>query len=431
MRNCEFRFRDTGKHQLTESIINDYKSSFRTHMKPFVILILSIVIISVSFSGVSARNGTISGIILDKENKESIIGAYVKIDDTHFVTATDIDGRYILRNVPPGVYTLTFTYIGYKAVSMNDVVVNDNERISIDLVMERGTQELDDITVVSYRVTSTIESVLVEVQNLSQVVSGVSAQQISRSQDNNAAQVMQRIPGITISENRFVIIRGLSERYNNVMINNVMAPSTEVDKRTFSFDLISSGALDRLLVFKSGSPDLPGDFAGGVIKLFTVDEVASNYLRVSIGGGYRFGTTGRQYMQSDGSGTDFLGFDNGFRRLPSGFPDSRTLQSSPRNDQLRIDAAHSLANNFLPVETTAQADHSIGFTIGRNANFGKRSLSSITTVGHSTSFKSFDRNFFRYFEWVDQNRPIIKRFDYVDSNFHKENKVNVMSNWKL
>src|SRR5690625_1416752 len=129
----------------------------------------------------------------------------------------------------------------------------------------------------------------------------------SLSQDGNAAQVIQRVPGITIAENRFVFIRGLSERYNNVMINNSIAPSTEVDKRTFSFDLISSGSLDRLMIYKSGSADLPGDFAGGVIQLFTVDHVDENYLKLNIGTGYRRGTTGSDFYQSKGWSTDFLG----------------------------------------------------------------------------------------------------------------------------
>src|SRR5690606_30894607 len=104
------------------------------------------------------------------------------------------------------------------------------------------------------------------------VVSGISRQQIAVSQDNNAAQAMQRVPGVTVVDNKFVMIRGLSERYNNVMINDVIAPSTEVDKRTFSFDLIPSGALDRMVLYKSGAPENPGDFAGAVIKVFTNHE---------------------------------------------------------------------------------------------------------------------------------------------------------------
>ncbi len=101
------------------------------------------------------------------------------------------------------------------------------------------------------------------------VVSGISAEQIVRLPDKDAAQVMQRVSGVTISDNRFVLVRGVPERYNQVMINNVIGPSTEIDRRSFSFDLIPAGAIDQMLMYKSGAAELPGDFAGGVIKLVT------------------------------------------------------------------------------------------------------------------------------------------------------------------
>src|SRR5690606_6959819 len=112
--------------------------------------------------------------------------------------------------------------------------------------------------------------------------------------------------------------------------------------------LISSGALDRMLIYKTGAPDLPGDFAGGVIKIYTVNTVDKNFTDVNLSVGYRSGTTFKDYYQSEGSKTDILGFDNSFRVLPSGFPStsSKVLQDSPRNAQVRADAAHSLKNNF-------------------------------------------------------------------------------------
>jgi hypothetical protein len=77
------------------------------------------------------------------------------------------------------------------------------------------------------------------------------------------------VPGVSIQDDRFVIVRGLNERYNTVMLNDAITPSTEVDTKAFSFDLIPSTAIDRMLIFKSGSADLPGEFGGGVIKIYT------------------------------------------------------------------------------------------------------------------------------------------------------------------
>jgi outer membrane receptor for ferrienterochelin and colicin len=152
------------------------------------------------------------------------------------------------------------------------------------------------------------------------VVNGISAEQIVRSPDRDAAQVMARVPGVTVIENRFVMIRGVSERYNSVMINDVVSPGTEVDTRAFSFDLISSNMIERMMVFKSGSASLPGEFAGGVVKIYTKNSFAENFTNVTVGSSLRTATSFNQAWKPEGSATDFLAFDNGFRQLPSNFP---------------------------------------------------------------------------------------------------------------
>jgi hypothetical protein len=263
------------------------------------------------------------------------------------------------------------------------------------------------------------------------VVSAVSSQQIQKSQDNTAAQVMQRVPGVTIVENRFVMIRGLSERYNNVMINNVIAPSTEVDKRTFSFDLISSGTLDRMLIFKSGSADNPGDFAGGVIKLYTVENVEENFFNLTIGSSFRNNTTFQPYVQSEGSGTDFLGFDNGFRQLPSSFPTTDALKASNRGSELRMQAGRTLPNNFVANESVAIPDYSVGISVGRKFKIGKLQVAGINNLNYSSGYEYFERDFYRYLEWTEFDKPILERFKFVDQNYHKETRITALSNWSI
>lgn len=378
------------------------------------------------------QSGILSGTIFDPEAGETIIGANVIIEELTIGAATDFDGMYIIRNIPAGKYTVKITSIGLETQIHEDVTFAEGEKKELSVSMNAATTLLNEVTVVEQRRTNTEAAVLQEIKSAKQVVSGVSKQQITKSQDGNAAQVMQRVPGVTIVENRFVMIRGLSERYNNVMINNVVAPSTEVDKRTFSFDLISSNSLDRMLIYKSGSADIPGDFAGGVIKLYTVDAVDKDFLNISVGVGGRLGTTGMPFYQSEGSSTDFLGFDNGYRKLPSDFPKRNAFQNSPRNSPLRKDAARSLPNNFNATESTAMPDYSVGVAYGKNINFKSGAvLSTINTINYSTSYLSYQRDFYRYFEWVDRTQPILKRFEYVDDNHQKENKISVLSDWTL
>jgi outer membrane receptor protein involved in Fe transport len=379
----------------------------------------------------TAQNGSLTGVVLDATNGESVIGAAIVIEDTTLGTATDLDGRYIIRNIPAGVYTITISYVGYNTTRISDVEIVSGRQTTLDVLLEQGNLNLDAVTVTAFRQSNTIESVVQEVRMVSQIATGISGQQIAKSQDSDAAQVLQRVPGITIADNRFVIIRGLGERYNNVLINNVVAPSTEVDKRTFSFDLISSSSLDRMLIYKSGSADLPGDFAGGIIKLYTVDHSEEDFLKIDFGIGLRSGTTGRSFWQSETSPTDFIGFDNGFRTLPSNFPDTFTLQSSARNSQIRIDAANMLPNNFNPQRGTALTNNSLGVAMGSTFNVGKYKVASINTIDYSIGYQYFERDFFRYFEWVDRSQPILKRFAYKDQNYRQDTQLSLMSNWNI
>lgn len=389
---------------------------------------LFIALISLQAHG---QEGILTGTVLDADNKEALIGATVSVEGLEIGCFTDFDGNYVLRGIPEGKHTIVISYIGYNSLTITEVEIKAGEKTQLDFALVTGGIMVEEITVVDYRQTNTVEAVLLEIKQAKQVVSGVSSQQIAKSQDNNAAQIMQRIPGVTIIDNRFVMVRGLSERYNNVMINNVIAPSTEVDKRTFSFDLISSSALDRLLIYKSGSADLPGDFAGGVMKLFTVDHAGDNFLKVSLGAGYRVGTTGGAYWQSQGSSTDWMGFDNGFRKLPSTFPTTKALKESARNADMRRDAAHTLPNNFVANKSMAAPDYGLGLSFGRNMKLFGKQLSTINSLNYSCNYQTYTRDFNRYFEWEDRTNPILQRFRYDDHVYEKQNRISVLSNWKL
>ena len=392
--------------------------------------ILMTSILYLLFYGANFAQGTLSGSVFEKDSKEEIIGAYIIVEGTTFATTTDFDGFFVIRDIPAGKYSVKVSYIGMETQMIENVVIQAGQKTDLNVVLSTEATVMDEIVVVDYKKTNTDAAVLLEVKQAKQVVSAISSQQIAKSQDGNAAQVMQRVPGVTIVENRFVMVRGLPERYNNVMINNVVAPSTEVNKRTFSFDLLNSSVLDKMLIYKSGSADLPGDFAGAVIKVHTTDVVDNNFVKLNIGAGYRMGTTFNPYFQSQGSPTDWLGFDNGFRSLPADFPSTRTLQNSARNADIRREAAHSLPNNFSPNESMATPDYSVGISVGRNIDLknGKK-LSFINSLNYSTSYQYFDRDFFRYFDWADQSMPILTRFAYNDATYSKTNKISLLSNW--
>ena len=105
---------------------------------------------------------------------------------------------------------------------------------------------------------------MMEIRKSNAVVSGISAQQIAKTMDRNAAEVVKRVPGVTIMEDKFIMVRGLNDRYNSVWLNDVGAPSSEVDKKAFSFDMIPSGQIDRIMVSYGGDDGI--EWFGGTVN---------------------------------------------------------------------------------------------------------------------------------------------------------------------
>src|SRR5687768_9445900 len=181
------------------------------------------------FSGCAlAQNGTIAGVVTDAATGETVIGANVVIQGTTIGAATDFDGKFTIANVKPGTYNLSVTFVTYKAHTIPDVVVESGKISDIKVQMQEDISELKEVVITGTREINNDLSLLAAIKESKLVVSGVSAEQIVKMPDKDAAQVMMRVPGVTIVDNRFVMIRGVSERYNQVMINNAIAPSTEI-----------------------------------------------------------------------------------------------------------------------------------------------------------------------------------------------------------
>jgi len=386
-------------------------------------------LLSLIFSSAFAQTGTISGKIADAKTGEEIIGANVSIQGTQVGAATDLEGNFKISNVKPGTYSLLVTFITYKTHTIPDVVVEAGKITTINVSMQEDATELEAVVVQGAREINNDFALINAIKESKLVVSGISAEQIVRVPDRDAAQIMQRVPGISIVDNRFVMIRGVNERYNQVMINRAIGPSTEVDRRTFSFDLIPSGAIDQILIYKSGAPELPGDFAGGVVQVVTKQPPADNYVKVEFGLGYRAGTTFQDFSQSKGSGTDKFGFDNGFRGLPSGFPDTQSLKSSSLTSSLREQAGKSLVNNFDYTTESAPMDFGAKVEVSQNFKIKNISIGSLNSVGYSHSYLHREVAFNRY---IIGNGTIEQlRFDYADSYFENNVRMSGISNWAI
>jgi TonB-dependent receptor len=389
--------------------------------------ILFLTMMSVQF--LAAQNGTIAGKIIDHTTKETIIGANVVIDGTSVGSSTDVDGNFSITNLKPGTYVLNVSYVTYKTQIINDVIVESGKKTTVEVSLLEDISELAEVVVSAKKETSTDFNLVNDIKTAKMVVSGISADQILKMPDRDAAQVMQRMPGVTIADNRFVLVRGVPDRYNQVMINGIIAPSTEIDRRSFSFDLIPAGAIDQMLVYKSGAAELPGDFAGGVIQLVTKQPSFEPSTKIGVNFGLRGGTTFSDYLQSEGSGTDMLGFDNGFRSLPGNFPSTEDLRNSSRGSDLREGAGKSLTNNFDYSTRKTPLDLGVNFSTTNHFRLGGVKFSNLTMVNYSSSYQNYNSSFKRYGEF---DQPVaVERFSFNDALTSNDVRISGLHNWLI
>lgn len=389
----------------------------------------SLVILLLGFSVVHVfAQGSIAGQVKDAATGEPVIGASVLVQGTQTGASTDVDGKFLIASVAAGTYNLQISYITYKTHIVENVKVEDGKRVTIDIQLTEDVSELSEVVVQGIRSIDNDFALLAAIRESRLVISGISAEQIVRVPDRDAAQIMRRVPGVSIVDNRFVMIRGVSERYNQVMINHAIGPSTEVDKRSFSFDLIPSSSIDQILILKSGSADMPGDFAGGVIRVITKQATDENYLKVGLNFGYRVNTTFRDFRQSQGSSTDIFGFDNGFRQLPSSFPSTSDMINSSRTSLLREQAGRMLPNNFDYNTRSAPMDMGGNLEWTRNFRIGQVRISTLNNLTYSNSYLFRDVEFNRYL--IDE-LDVETRFAFRDKYYENDVRISGISNWGI
>jgi len=388
---------------------------------------LAITLISVC---AVAQPGSISGIVTDGKSGETIVGANVVIDGTTVGAATDIEGNFQIDNVKPGVYNLNVSFVTYKTHVIPDVVVESGRKTALRVTLVEDATELKEVVVTAWREINTDYALLGAIRESKLVVSGISAEQIGKSQDRDAAQVVRRVPGVTIQDNRFVVVRGLASRYSNVILNGVIAPSTEADSRAFSFDIIPSGLLDRMLVYKSGSAELPGDFAGSVIQINTKGAVEENFTNFSVGTGHRFNTTFTTQQTQQRSPTEWLGFDNGMRDLPESAPaDYRSLGV---NTTLIETESRKFQNTWQLDKITVNPDMRVSFDLGRSFDVGRLRISTIGALTYSNTNQFNEIGFNRYQNYTDNgdgDQTSDDFFRYFDDQFTNNVRLGALSNW--
>lgn len=346
----------------------------------------------------------IKGSVIEEATGKAIPGANIKILNTKLSTISDAEGKFIFNSIAVGNYEIEFSAFTYDKKIVSDIITTKNETLEVNVSLAEKSNKLEEVVVKRTKLkTETVASLLSVQKNSVRVSDGISAETIKRTPDKTTSDVLKRISGASIQDNKFVIIRGLNDRYNTSFLNGAPLPSSEPDKKAFSFDIFPANMIDNLVIYKTASPDLPGEFAGGVIEINTKAVPDKNFQSVAIGSGYNTITTGNNQVFANGGKKDWIGLDDGTRGLPNYFPDVQAFQSLQQaRTQSSVLAIDALSKNFQTDwklnEKKFSPNTNFQFTLGR---FFKRDEDSnvgfLISLSHSktnnyneTERKSYD-----------------------------------------
>ncbi|HBB25006.1 MAG TPA: TonB-dependent receptor, partial [Bacteroidetes bacterium] len=251
-------------------------------MKTATILVVLALACAVSM----AQNGSIEGKVTDASTGEALRQASISVVDTKRGGYSDTKGAFKIKNLVPGTYSLRVTYVGYEPRIVEGVVVNPDAVTTVSVLVSATSRAGKEVVVAAAKINDNAAAMLIERKNASQVSDGVGREEMSKLPDSDAGQALKRVSGVTLLDGKYVYVRGVSDRYSNTTLNGAALTSTEPDRKAFAFDMFPTDLLENANVVKSFTPDLPGNFAGGLVQLNTVDFPSSKGLKVSASQGF-------------------------------------------------------------------------------------------------------------------------------------------------
>lgn len=397
-----------------------------------LLLIFALTLLPVKILSGQNPTGKIHGIVKEKTSGTTMPSVNIVIEGTLKGAMTDSNGEFTITGLAPGIYTLVFTYISYDVCRIAGVEVGSDSSTFVFAEMSEASLQLGDVVVVATKRNDSEVTVLENVRNSTVVVTGISAQLISRTQDKDASEVVKRLPGISVVDDRFVVVRGLSSRYNNVWLNNSTAPSLEADVRSFSFDLVPSSMIESIMILKSPSAELPADYAGGFIKISTTGIPSNSGLSISYGTALRQYSTFAAFDREQGASLDWLTSGVKYRSLPGNMPGHLDIYESATNPVIRnrvTEIGTSLNNSWSPVKSTAIPDQKLSISL--NKRFEKRGFiaGNVTalTYSYSNTFNKIENNSYSIYNYRYDVPGITDQF--TDRQYKEGSKIGLLHNW--
>lgn len=354
----------------------------------------------------TAQKGTLTGVVLDAENGEELIMVNVYIPELSTGGVTDMSGRYAI-DLDPGTYTVEYSFITHQKQIVSDVVIEAGRVTEIDILMAGKNEELDEVVVSAQRIDNNEASLLRLQKKSLPMQDGISSQEIGRIGFSNSAESMKQVTGASIEGGGFVVMRGLGDRYSISSMDGVVLPTTNPYRNSASLDLIPTSMVDNIVVKKTFSPDLPGNFTGGAVDITTKSLPDRFYLKLNTSLSYNDQTTFNDNFLGDRIDNNLkrLGYDDGSRKRETGWDNNdyltrlNTYLIQIQNNQLSdadISSFNETMRSFSDRHFTVQnrtpgLNHSFNASFGNRHSFGEnRQIGYNIGINYKKSYVQYD-----------------------------------------
>ena len=328
--------------------------------------------------------GRIVGRIIDLNTGLGLSDVGIQVVGTTMGTMSGIDGRYSLSRVPAGTVTLHVRRLGYQAKTVTGLLLEPRTTAQQDIGLQAATVQLQTLEVTAEAERGSVNSAIDAQRNATGIVSAVSAEQIAKSPDGDAAAAVQRVSGVTVQDGKYVAVRGLGERYTTTSLNGSRLPSPEPERKVVPLDLFPSGLLQAITTSKTFTPNQPGDFSGASVDIRTREFPAERQLSYSLSMGYNDRVTGKDVVAAPAEPRDWLGFGAGSRSLPAVVAGAGHLTDNPTQGQ--YNAIVGAFRNVWSTERQPGAPNvSMGLSAGGNDPLLGRRVGYVGSLTYSRS----------------------------------------------
>ncbi len=359
-------------------------------LKTFVLVLLSGVLF--------AQSGTISGTITDKSSGEALVGVIVRAVGVPGGAISNYEGKYTI-SLDEGTYNLSFNYIGIPEYIEENVVLGSSEEKTLDIQLGGDAAEAvkGDIVVTATRKRNTDAAIMLDRKKSVNVSDGTSSQAMKKAGDSDAGQAISRVTGISVQGGKFVFVRGLGDRYTKTILNGMIIPGLDPDRNTVQMDIFPTNVLDNIVVYKTFTPDQPGDYSGGLVNISTKAFPSTKIRSVSFSTGYNPTMhLNSNFITYDGGKMDWLAHDDGTRALPiSENLDLTQKEYDPSWNNPELTEITKSFNKTLAPKTKINAPNvSLSYSQGNQFNKEKRTLGYNVAFNYSHQTEFYENAFF-------------------------------------